>query len=165
MRMQSITRPLCLFAVSFAFLFSQPVFAQLTPANEDGVTVGHVHLIVKDPEAYKKLLIETLGVQVAYAGKLELLKLPGIIILLIKGTPIETGEPTVDHFALLVRDLDAIKKKLAAANIQLPDGNSIATFPDGVRIEFIEDRNLAVPWPLVTSIFSLQTWIQFGAGT
>ncbi len=139
-----MVRALCFFMVSFSFLFSQLAFAQLTPLNENGVTMGHVHLIVKDPESYKKLLIDTLGVEVAYAGKLELLKLPGIIILLTKGTPTETGEPTADHFALLVRDLAAIQKKLTAANIQA-SRDSIAAFPEGVRIEFLEDKKLSVP--------------------
>jgi hypothetical protein len=37
-----------------------------------------------------------------------MLKLPRIIILLLKSSPIEgAGEPTVDHFALVVRDLAA----------------------------------------------------------
>jgi len=141
---KSVIRSLCLFALLGSFLFSQPVFAQLTPTNEKGVTVGHVHLMVRDPETHKKLWIDIFDAKVTYAGKLEMLKLPGIIILLAKGTPADSGIPTVDHFALLVRDLAAVKKKLASANIPLSD-DSIATFPDGVRVELIEDKGLAVP--------------------
>jgi hypothetical protein len=39
----------------------------------------------------------------------------------------------------------SIKQKLASTGIQFPDGKAIAAFPDGYRVELIEDRNLAVP--------------------
>jgi len=131
---------LCLFLLLYT-----PVFAQLTPVNESGVTMGHAHLLVPDPEAHKKLWVDLFGAQVSRAGSLEFLKLPGIVILINKGqTANAAGEPTADHFALVVRDLDATKTKLAAANIQMPDGK-IAAFPDGVRVEFIEDKNMGVP--------------------
>jgi catechol 2,3-dioxygenase-like lactoylglutathione lyase family enzyme len=127
--------------------------------------MGHVHLMVPDPEAHKKLWVDVLGAQVAHAGTLEMLKLPGIIILLIKGQPSESaGAPTVDHFALVVRDLAAIQKKLASANIQIPDGGGIATFPDGVRVEFLEDKTLKVPVAFhhfhifTNDVESIRTW-------
>jgi predicted enzyme related to lactoylglutathione lyase/catechol 2,3-dioxygenase-like lactoylglutathione lyase family enzyme len=130
---------------SLALFFPAPAFAQLTPVNESGVTVGHVHLLVPDPEAHKKLWIDLFGAQVAKTGSLEFLKLPGIVLLIGKGQPADAvGEPTADHFALVVRDLAAAKIKLAAAKIPMPDGK-IAEFPDGVRVEFIEDKNLGVP--------------------
>jgi catechol 2,3-dioxygenase-like lactoylglutathione lyase family enzyme len=139
------TRPLLLL-VSSLVLLSSSVFAQLTPMNESGVTIGHVHWLVPDPEAHKKLWVDLFGAQVAHAGALELIKLPGIIILIIKGNPAAaTGDPTADHMALVVRDLAATRKKLAAANIPMPEGSAIASFPDGVRVEFIEDKNLGVP--------------------
>jgi catechol 2,3-dioxygenase-like lactoylglutathione lyase family enzyme len=133
--------------VFFLLLLSCSIaFAQLTPMNEAGVTMGHVHLLVPDPEAHKKLWVDLLGAQVAHTGALEILKLPGIVILINKGQPASaTGEPTADHFALVVRDLAAMKKKLESANIRTPEGSAIANFPDGVRIEFIEDKNLGVP--------------------
>jgi hypothetical protein len=46
--------------------------------------------------------------------------------------------------ALRVRDLSAVKEKLVAAKIGVSD-KSIAAFPDGVRVELIEDKALAVP--------------------
>lgn len=127
-----------------ACIVAVPAFAQLAPFNEKGVAIGHVHLIVKDPEAQKKLWVELFGAEVAHAGALELLKLPGTIILLTKGDPVQEGEPTADHFALAVRDFAAIKSKLAAAGIQLSE-RSIAVLPEGVRVEILEDKNLNVP--------------------
>lgn len=130
---------------SLAFLLSIPAFAQLTPANEIGVTMGHIHLLVPDPEAHKKLWMDIFDAQVAKTGALEFLKLPGIVLLINKGQPASAvGEPTADHFALVVRDLAAVTKSLAAAGIGLSEGE-MAAFPDGVRVEFIEDKNLGVP--------------------
>ena len=125
---------------------SASVYAQLAPFNESGVTIGHVHLLVPDPEAHKKLWVDLLGAKIGHAGPLELIELPGIVVLINKPQPGATpGEPTADHFALVVKDLASIKEKLASANISFPDGKNIAAFPDGVRVEFIEDKNLGVP--------------------
>lgn len=145
MRFDIATRCLLLLASSLVLL-SSSIFAQLTPMNAIGVTIGHVHWLVPDPEAHKKLWVDLFGAEVAHAGTLEMIKLPGIIILINKGNPsAATGEPTADHMALVVRDLAATRKKLAAANIQMPEGSAMAAFPDGVRVEFIEDKNLGVP--------------------
>jgi len=145
MHLKSAIRLLVAFGIIGSFLFPRLALAQLTPFNESGVTMGHVHLVVRDLEVHKKLWVDLFGAQVAYAGKIEMLKVPGMIVLLIKGQPSDEGAPTVDHFAFLVQDLGAFRKKLAAANIQMPEGSSIATFPDGVKIELIERNNLAVP--------------------
>ena len=96
---------------------------------------------------HEKLWVDLFGAQVAHAGSLlDIIKLPGVIILINPpqgaGVP---GEPTADHIALLVRDLAAVKQKLASANIQMAEGSSIAAFPDGVRVELIEDKSLGVP--------------------
>ena len=109
----------------------------MTPVNEIGATIGHVHLLVPDPEAHKRLWVDLFNAEVARTGSLEFLKIPGVILLINRTqAPGVAGEPTWDHFALSVQDLDATKSKLAAANIGVPDGN-IAEFPDGVRVEFI----------------------------
>jgi predicted enzyme related to lactoylglutathione lyase len=133
---------LCLSLVLVSF---STAFAQLTPVNESGVTIGHVHWLVPDPEAHKKLWIELFGAQLGRTGSLEFLKIPGVVILINKGNPAAvTGEPTADHFAIVVKDLAEVGKKLSASNIRLTEGG-MAAFPDGVRIEILEDKSLAVP--------------------
>jgi catechol 2,3-dioxygenase-like lactoylglutathione lyase family enzyme len=123
-----------------------PVYAQLTPFNDSGVTMGHVHLLVPDPEVHKKLWVDLLGAQIGRAGPLELVKLPGIVILINKTQPgAIPGEPVADHFALVAKDLASVKQKLASAGIAFPEGKAIAAFPDGVRVEFVEDRNIGIP--------------------
>ena len=59
--------------------------------------IGHVHLTVRDPDAHNKLWA-LLGAEVTRAGSLELLKFPGIFVILTKGEPTDGirgfhGEP------------------------------------------------------------------------
>ena len=143
--MHSTIRSLCFLTISFCLILSPRAWAQLTPFNDLGVTIGHIHILAQDPEIHKKLWVDLFGAQVTKAGGLETIKLPGTIILILKAQPSEaSGQPTIDHFAFSVRDLADTKKKLASAQISL-DSKSIATFPDGVRVEFIEDKQLKVP--------------------
>lgn len=135
-----------LFLVLLAQFCTGSAFAQLTPTNDIGVTMGHIHLLVPDPAAHMKLWVDLFDAQPGRTGSLEFLKIPGIILLINKGNPANaSGEPTADHFTLAVRDLAAVRTKLAAANIPLPAGGAIAEFPDKVRVEFIEDKTLGVP--------------------
>src|SRR2546428_9697911 len=70
------------------FLFAQmTAFAQLTAPNETGVTIGHIHLLSKDPEAQKKIWVEALGAQVTKTGTLEMLRLPGVYIIINRAEP------------------------------------------------------------------------------
>lgn len=130
----------------FSLMVSTMAFAQLTPVNEAGVTIGHIHWLTPDPEAHKKLWVDLFGAQVINAGALEIIKLPGVVILINPPQPgAVPGQPTADHAAFAVRDLAETKKKLETANIRFPEGSDIANFPDGVRVEFIEDKSLKVP--------------------
>src|SRR3977135_894441 len=67
------------------------VFAQLAPPNDSGISMGHVHLYAADPDAQKKLWVDLLGAQVTHAGTLELLKFPGILVVVAKARNPTTG--------------------------------------------------------------------------
>src|SRR5262247_667465 len=130
---------------SLVFLFTQSIaFAQLTTPNDSGISMGHIHLFSKDPDAQKKIWIEALGAQVTKTGTLELLRLPGVYIIINKAEP--TGGSvgsTADHFGLSVKDLNDIKAKLAAVNVQV-QGPFVA-MPDGLRLELLEDKSQTLP--------------------
>src|SRR5207245_10553198 len=127
-------------------LLQLPAFAQLAAPNDSGISIGHIHLLVRDIEAQKKVWIEGLGAQVTKTGTLEMLRLPGVFIILTKGEPTAGSDgSTVNHVGFQVKDLAAIKERLAAVNVQVPNGIPIATFPDGVRVEFIEDKTITSP--------------------
>jgi catechol 2,3-dioxygenase-like lactoylglutathione lyase family enzyme len=132
---------------------SAPLFAQLPAPNEAGVSMGHLHLMVADPEAQKKLWVEVLGAQPTHTGTLELLRLPGMYMVIGKArtAPTEgTDGSTVNHIGFLVKDLAATKAKLDAAKIESAPVNGnpkqiMAKFPEKVTVELTEDSSLTVP--------------------
>jgi len=72
------------------------------------------------------------------SGSLELLKLPGIFLVLRKAETAEGSEgSSVDHFAFRAKDLPATKAKLAAASVPIvreDASESVAIFPDKVQV-------------------------------
>src|SRR3954470_24310142 len=99
---------------------SAPLFAQLPAPNEAGVSLGHIHLMVADPEVQKKLWVDVLGAEVTHAGTLEMLKMPGIFLIVGKArTPPTEGSAgsTVHHFGFLVKSYADMKTKLTAAGL------------------------------------------------
>src|ERR1017187_710046 len=87
-----------LFSIAATFVVL-PACAQLAPANDAGVTMGHIHLFVKDVEAQKHFWTATMGGTVVQNGPLMLIQFPGVYIMLRQADP--TGPPAgsiVDHF-------------------------------------------------------------------
>jgi catechol 2,3-dioxygenase-like lactoylglutathione lyase family enzyme len=127
-----------------------PLWGQLGPPNSIGVSIGHVQLTVRDPEQHKKLW-GLLGAVVTHSGSLELLRFPGIYIMLTRGETAEGSEgSTVNHFGFAVKNVDDIHARLAAAGLptvqELTNPKRWVTmFPDKIKIEFTEDPALSVP--------------------
>jgi catechol 2,3-dioxygenase-like lactoylglutathione lyase family enzyme len=105
--------------------------------------------MVGDPEEQKKLWVGVLGAEVVHAGTLEVLKLPGIFVIVGKArTPPTEGSEgsTVNHVGFAVKNLAEIKAKLTAANVTFTaDNPRMANFPDKLRVEFTEDTSMKVP--------------------
>ena len=138
---------------------SASLIAQAPEPNKSGVSVALVHLIVRNPEEHKKLWVDMLGAQVTSSGSLELLKLPGLFVTLEKGEPIgPSNGSSVNHVGLWIKDHDNIKAKVTAAHLIINSDNYKAaecasapgtpacqmtiSFPDGVGVEFTEDKQL-----------------------
>jgi catechol 2,3-dioxygenase-like lactoylglutathione lyase family enzyme len=132
-----------------SLLLVLPFLAQLPAPNANGVSSGHMHMMVRDPEVHKKIWVDALGAQVMTSGTLEMLKLPGIFLILGKAETTEGSEgSTVDHFSFRAKDLAGTKAKLAAAGVTIArdDANEIvAIFPDKVKVEFYAAPTLTVP--------------------
>src|ERR1700730_1593360 len=121
-----------------------PAFAQLTTPNDHGIAIGHIHLLSRDPDAQKKIWIEGLGAQLTRTGTLEMLRLPGVFIIINKAEPSAGSVGSIaDHFGLSVRDLDDTKAKLAALNVQVQ--GPFVSMPDGLRLEILEDKSQTMP--------------------
>jgi catechol 2,3-dioxygenase-like lactoylglutathione lyase family enzyme len=127
--------------------------AQLASPNDSGVSIGHVHLVVSDPDAQRKLFVGLLGGEVTHAGPLEMWKFPGVFVIIQKARTEPTGGTdgsTVNHFGFLVSSYSGIKAKLAEAKLEVvmdrPENKQITVnFPEKVRVEFTEDPKATVP--------------------
>ena len=121
-----------------------PLFAQLAAPNESGISLGHVHLLSRDPDAQTKIWVEAFGAQMTKTGTLELLRLPGIFIIINKAEP-SAGSvgSTVDHIAFSVKDAASMKSKLAS--IDVPVNGPFVSFPDNLRVELLEEKSQTLP--------------------
>ena len=139
--------------------------AQLPPPNKAGVSAGHDVLRVKDMDAANKFW-QTLGGQpVQFAGRLNLTKFPGVLLLNIgggqgqgKGAP-KAPAPAVelagsegsslDFIGFSVKDLKGSLAKWAEAGIKpLPGGSAKQVYvmsPDRIKVRITEDTSMAVP--------------------
>jgi catechol 2,3-dioxygenase-like lactoylglutathione lyase family enzyme len=138
----------CLVAASAAMTFAQLLLAQLAPPNGAGVSIGHIHLTVPDPDAQRKVWTDVLGATFSKDG--PLLKLPGIFIIVAMHNATDgSNGSSVNHIGFLVKDYAALEAKIAAANIPIVFDNKknqmMVTFPDNVRVEFNEDASISAP--------------------
>jgi len=131
-------------ALPFLLFTHVTAFAQLAGPNDSGISIGHIHLNSKDPDAQKRIWVEALGAQVTKTGTLEMLRLPGVFIIVNKMEPSAgSAGSTADHVGLSVKDLNDIKAKLAALNVQVQ--GPFAAMPDGLRLELLEDKTQTLP--------------------
>jgi len=57
-------------------------FAQLAPPNDAGVTLGHIHLVVKDVDAQQRFWTTMMGGTRVMNDRLAMIQFPGVYILL-----------------------------------------------------------------------------------
>jgi catechol 2,3-dioxygenase-like lactoylglutathione lyase family enzyme len=128
-------------------------YAQLASPNDAGVSMGHVHLNVKDVEVQKKLWMEQFGAVPLQSDRLTGVKLPGMLILFTQRAPTGGSEGTVlDHFGLKVRNLAESLQRWRAAGYEVQrefkgtEGfpNAYLIGPDEVKIELQQDTALPV---------------------
>jgi len=128
--------------------------AQLAPPNEMGVSMGHVHLVVKDVDATKKFFVDIGGTAVKL-GPNDMVKFPGGVIGIRKGDP-ASGTGGVDHIGFQVKSGAGLMDKFAAMGLKTEPtkgGCSASAVgscgfmytADGVKIEFIEKPSNTVP--------------------
>ena len=133
-----------------AMLWVTPALAQLVEPNQVGVTMGHVHLAVKDVDAQKQFWISVMGGTLVKNGPLELIQFPGVFIMLRQA---EASAPPagsiVDHFGFIVKDMPGALARWKAANIKIePTENPNEVYviaPDGIRLEVYGEPALPTP--------------------
>jgi len=116
-----------------------PAFAQVAAPNAAGVSLGAVYYTVPDVEAHKKIWVDNFGAKPIKVGATEMLKIPGVFIVLKQGTP-GTGTALVNHLGIWARDLNPVRAKLLAAGItSATPAAQFIDLPNGLRLEFIDD--------------------------
>ena len=145
-----MSRYLLCFIISTLFLW-QSAIAQLATPNPAGLTFGHVHLVVSDPEEHTRLWVEHFDAEISQRGPLTALKFPNMIVLLREGTPtLGSRETVMDHFGFKVRSIERFLAKWRAAGYEVgPEflgsegqNNAYVMMPDGVYVELQEDQSL-----------------------
>jgi catechol 2,3-dioxygenase-like lactoylglutathione lyase family enzyme len=123
--------------------------AQLPAPNAAGVSMGHLHLNVKDVEENKKFWVEQLGATPIKLGTNDVMKFPGVLVFLRKADPTGGTEGSVvNHIGFLVRDLDERLAKWKANSVKivmenLPNRQVFIMSPDAVKIEIYEDKTIS----------------------
>ena len=141
------------------------VRAQLAPANEAGMSWGHLHLYAQDREKEAKAWMALGGrLGMNLSGNIPI-TFPGILILINFAPASQGGVPTggsagsvVDHVAFRVPDLQATLATLRGPVVAGKDlswglkiepgtkpGQSFVTTPSLVKIEILEDKSLKLP--------------------
>lgn len=137
-------KPAALAAMSvFVLAAAAPARAQLAERNQIGVTMGHVHLVVRDVDAQKQFWTSVMGGTIVKNGPLELIQFPGVFIMLRKADPASPPPPPagsiVNHFGFVVKDMPAALARWKAANVTIePTENPNEVYvraPDDIRVE------------------------------
>jgi catechol 2,3-dioxygenase-like lactoylglutathione lyase family enzyme len=144
-------KPMCWLVLIAAS--SAAMFAQLAAPNASGISYGHIHMFVDDPDAQKKIWVDLLGARPTNTGTLQLMSVPGAMVIASKGRTPPTGGSdgsTVPYISFRVKSYADTKAKLATANVTLlkddPKAKQLlAEFPEKVRFEFVEDASLKTP--------------------
>lgn len=135
-----------LIAAAAAFLL-----AQTAPPNDTGISFGHIHLTVPDPDAMLKTWTDVLGGERVSAGPLQMIKYPGLFVIVSRNANPTGGTvgSAVDHIGFSVKSFADTKAKAEAAGLAVqeltPNVQAFITFPNDIRIEVQEDTAINAP--------------------
>lgn len=108
--------------------------------NAQGVSMGHIHLMVPDLQQARQMWLD-FGAWEVSSGRLRMMAIPGIYILLTEREPQAASRDTpANHFGMHIKDYQGMHAKLEAlgANFIIDDaeqGWMLADLPDGLRLE------------------------------
>jgi len=174
--------------ISALFLAALPMLAQLPAPNKAGVSAGHDVLRAKDVDAANKFWQTLGGAPTQFAGRLNLIKFPGVLLLSVgnnggrgrAGAPAPTTPPpppaelagsegsSLDFIGFSVKDLKGSLAQWAAAGIMpMPGGSAKQVYlmtPDKIKVRITEDKSLAAPIAadtikmMVPNVAEAQAW-------
>jgi len=162
-------------AFAFSVLVAVPALGQLAKPNAAGITMGHVHYVVKDVEAQKRFWIDNLGGIEVHNGPLSLIQMPGVYIMFRQGEPVGPQEGAIiDHVSFVVKDLKESMANWRAKGVQVEQRNNplqcFVVGPEGVRVEILQNPSTAVQYHMdhihlhPTDVKSMEAWYEKNFG-
>ncbi len=163
------------FASALCILLAVPALAQLAAPNADGITMGHVHYIVKDVEAQKRFWIEHLGGVEVHNGPLTMVRMHGTYIMFRQGEPAGPQEGSiVEHVSFAVMDLKESMANWRAKGLQIIQGNNplqcLLVGPEGIRVEILQNASTSVQYQMEhihlhpTDMKAMEAWYEKAFG-
>src|SRR4030095_9938753 len=128
--------------------------AQLLPANDTGMSMGHVLVNVTSVDAHKKFWMEAFDAKPIKVGKLEGVTIPGLVILFRPQPATGPGEgEIINHLGLKLNKLSDFTARFDKGGWKYDPPrvgreSSVQTYvtgPDGFRMELVEDPKLPAP--------------------
>ena len=102
-------------AVTAAFARTHTVVAQLFPAADAGMTMGHVLLNVSDVAAHREFWTKQFDAKPVTVGKLEGVTVPGVVVLFRLQSRTGPSEgTTINHMGLKLNKLSDLLAQLDA---------------------------------------------------
>jgi len=141
--------------VAGCLLVASAAEAQLAPPNAAGVSMGHLHFYVADVDANKQFWMKLGATAGAKLGTSDVLKMPGVLIVLTPSDKREPGDGSVvGHMAFRVKSFAQLRsagftvrtapERPGSGNIDLPSGDHIEVFEEHAdQVGFKLDPGLA----------------------
>jgi glyoxalase/bleomycin resistance protein/dioxygenase superfamily protein len=152
--MKNVLRQTSVLAVALCLAPSHPAYAQLLPANDTGMTMGHVLVNVTSVDAHKKFWMESFDAKPIKVGKLEGVTIPGLVILFRPQAATGPGEgEIINHVGLKLNKLADFTARFDKGGWKYDPPRvgrestvqTYVTGPDGFRMELVEDPKLPAP--------------------
>ncbi|MBN4053366.1 VOC family protein [Haliea sp. AH-315-K21] len=121
-------------------ILSAPTWAQLAMPNHLGVSMGHLHYIVEEPETEKSFWLRLGASDMGLEGRVGV-SFPGLIILIAEGeSEGGTEGSVVNHVAFRVESLEEMAQRGfdLEYNQEFPGIASVHS-PSGERVELFDD--------------------------
>lgn len=137
-------------AGAIALMWTYPVEAQFAEPNDRGVSFGHMHLVVADLELHKRLWSELFDAELLEKQGYSAARIADALIFFRAAEPsAPTMDTAIDHFGLIVRDLESVLSKWRALGYEIELGRKDAgdeaaayiTMPGGIRLALNEEPN------------------------
>jgi hypothetical protein len=135
---RKIVRRGALFLAAAGFLCAQAP----GPDTED-VSMGHIHLIAKNPQLSKRVWVDVLGATPAMQGALDGVRLKGTYVWIEKDEPVGgTHGSVIRDIGVRVGDLDGVLVRAARGGFharQASRNSAELRAPDNVLLELLHD--------------------------